>query len=284
MAIPNRTNGATWSVAAVVVTLVLALAGCSGSAGVDGSRAAAGAPTTATTTAATTTAERPDAPAGDRSQVLYQLTGDGSVHDGRLTLVDRDGDATWITDRPDRAAGRIPMADLLAAWRPLGFDRVPPNAFLTTATGTTPVELTAPTWDAVTSTVGFRVSPLGGHQLPSGPPGPVELAIDDAEACSVNDPPQYPGIAVIQLILEDGMFPGMATLPSCAVLYGQIADIFSTNPQPEEPPTAFDWLDSYWTCDSVPFFPVVAGGPVPTPGLWSCSSDIGTAMVGGLPA
>jgi hypothetical protein len=90
-----------------------------------------------------------------------------STTDFTLTLAGVDAQATWFTDRPNRQAGALTLAELSSQWKRLGFTSDPPNAAIQLTSGdpkadTLIVELGKPHYDRARRVVTLRAKRLGG--------------------------------------------------------------------------------------------------------------------------
>ena len=142
-----------------------------------------------------------DAPSADAAEVsvLFSVLApsmDVAASGDAFTLsVPADSSTAWFTDRPDRTAGSMTLADLVSMWSAQGFDTDPPNAAVAvTVAGEQHqhvVELTTPV--VVGDTVTFRAVDLGKdettdpvagrdatHDVTTGHFGATELFIDNA--------------------------------------------------------------------------------------------------------
>lgn len=115
------------------------------------------------------------APASAASRLFVLDAGRGSLTprgDNRFDLELRGTDrrVTWFSERPSRGAGTLPLRELVASWRALGFAQDPPNAVIELDGGRAranqlAVELTRPQFDARRAVLRFRARRLA----PSGP-------------------------------------------------------------------------------------------------------------------
>lgn len=166
----------TQLLAAVGVTLVLALTACAS----DDAASDDAAGTDGTTTTV---------PAEDVEEVgryfFAQLADSGTVADGELVLDGVSPTVLAVADRPLRTTDRLPVADFVDGWGDR-FGDDPPNAVLTataTADGERPdltVELSHPAFDESTGQVRYAVTAVDGSTLPGGPLESVTLFVDSA--------------------------------------------------------------------------------------------------------
>jgi hypothetical protein len=260
---------------AVVAALVVAasLAGCSG---------AVDRATTATTS-----------PASSPASLLFSLHGPTTVGDGTLDVSLGDGQVTFVTDRPDRQAGRFGSAAFAALWPDDGFAADPPNAIVTTSTATATVELRTARWDAASGTLSFGFVPIGSSTLPRGEIGRADLFVDDLPAtCVVSSPPAYqPQLSTFMYfpvpIVTDPREPA-PTRPTCDEALAAFGPLFGAWGPTVEPFTSVNsTLGTSWSCSGGPTaYDVADGGPLPLPGLWNCTDADGdlVSMLGTIPA
>jgi hypothetical protein len=103
-----------------------------------------------------------------------------------LVLYGVDPAAVWFTDRPNRESGLMPLTDLMADWRSLGFVADPPNAAVGFHDGSRAVvELTSPRYDPASAvwmaTVDFLPGSPSSSIARNENLGAAHLFIDDAE-------------------------------------------------------------------------------------------------------
>jgi hypothetical protein len=178
-------HGRSLFIVLLVVTLFVA-ASCSAT----GEEAAEPATTTIGASGAGDPVGAGDAARG--TQQLFTVQGEAgtaapSDQDWTVIVDVESGRMLQFTDRPQRDAAHIEVADFVDDWSAYGFDADPPNG---TITGTTPdgtevdvaAELTAPSWDEPTSTLTVTATPIGadsGATLPNSF-DQLSLFIDDA--------------------------------------------------------------------------------------------------------
>jgi hypothetical protein len=115
---------------------------------------------------------------------LYVVDADaGTASDGTVTLTQLDQDAIAFSDRPQRVARRLPIAELVSAWADLGFVDDPPNATIAYESGgrerVLAVELTDPVLDGDRLTFSYLALDPAAPVLPADL-GPAAVFIDDA--------------------------------------------------------------------------------------------------------
>jgi hypothetical protein len=255
-----------WAWAVSVAIALVALAGCAG-----GSADAGSTETTVT-------------PA-ESASLLFAVSGTATVADGVLTLQIGDGPVTFITDRPDRQAGRLDGAGLAAFWPDDGFASDPPNAILSTGRGATSVELRQARWDQSTTALTFPVEAIGSSVLPEGALGHVDLFIDDLRVqCGFQSPSDYPQMSSF---LYAGLgaidAPGAPPQPSCQQALDAFGALFGAWGSDEPFTQLQNTLGQTWTCSGGPIIALLEGpdglvNPVPLPGTWSCQGYYGALV------
>lgn len=170
---------------------------------------AAGAAALALRTAAAAQSGTPEA--SDKVVLLFvQAAGSGTVtqSDQRHTLSFRHdaGQTVYFSDRPERLAGLLPTAELVAQWPFEG--ETPPNAALAIANaedGSTTVilgVLSNPVWDAAASTLSYGFQMLS-DDIPAGSPTPVPASFDAATLFIDGAEAANRGIIVINMTGRD---------------------------------------------------------------------------------
>jgi hypothetical protein len=136
-----------------------------------------------------------DAPEADPSYLFVLGADSGSVEGDRLSLVGVPA-VVWFSDRPERLAGHLSVADFLEAWGAVepSFAEDPPNAALALleASGEPVIiELTDAAADGEAVTFGVEV--IDGN-LPEGAFGVATLFVDSAHGLQQHkdNPTQIP--------------------------------------------------------------------------------------------
>jgi hypothetical protein len=113
--------------------------------------------------------------------LVFALRGEAEFDGQRLTIETPHVD--WFTDRPERHAGRMTVADFAADWERWGFADVPPNAALIGDQVDVVVELTdgRVADDALT----FDVSQTLDGALEQGNLGTIALFVDATSDCNM---------------------------------------------------------------------------------------------------
>jgi hypothetical protein len=261
----------------LALALAVALAGSTASCS-----DAAGGGTSATTS-----------PGSPPASLLFSLNGSATVGDGALDVALGDGEVTFVTDRPDRQAGRLDGAVFAALWPDDGFASDPPNAIVTTSTATATVELRTARWDAARRTLSFGFVPIGSSTLPRGEVVRADLFVDDLpDSCVVATPPAYQPqlnsfIYLPAPIVADPKEPA-PTRPTCDEALAAFGPLFGAwGPTVEPFTTVNSTLGTSWSCSGGPTaYDVSDGEPLPLPGVWTCTDADGdlVSMLGTMPA
>ena len=251
----------------LAVALAGSTAGCSGA--VDGKSSATTTP-------------------GSSPSLLFSLNGPATVGDGTLDVSLGDGQVTFVTDRPDRQAGRLDGAAFVALWPDDGFASDPPNAIVTTSAATATVELRTARWDADRGTVSFAFVPIGPSALPRGEVARADLFVDDLPAtCVVSSPPAYQPQLASFAYLPGPVLRTEEQPPTCDEALAAFGPIFGAWGATLEPfTTVRSTLGRTWSCSGGPtLYDDPEGSPVPQPGSWNCSDPDGdlVLMIGTVP-
>ena len=108
------------------------------------------------------------------SRILFALQGNARLQNNQLTVEAAHVD--WFTDRPERYAGRMTTQAFVESWDRMGFDNVPPNAFLAGAISDIVVVLETP--EIAAHGVTFRVSDSLNGTTGTGELGSIAVFID----------------------------------------------------------------------------------------------------------
>jgi YVTN family beta-propeller protein len=117
--------------------------------------------------------------------VLFALQGKAKFEDGHLVV--QTDHVDWFSDRPHRHAGIMPNDTFVQVWDTVGFDSVPPNAFLVGDASDVVVVLTAP--EATETGLSFKVGDTLNGTTAVGDLGAVGLFIDSTELVYVANSP-----------------------------------------------------------------------------------------------
>lgn len=216
--------------------------------------------------------------------LLFAVSGTTTVGEGRLAVA-VDDEVTFISDRPDRVAGRLDGPTFIRLWNADGFAADPPNAVVSTARGSWSVELLTAAWDGGTGTLSFGYRPLDGPPPAEGALGRADLFIDDLPmGCGLDSPPRYPAIISFGYTAPS-TWVDRAPVPTCQEVLAAFAPLFGAW-IPYVPFTQLQGLlGASWTCSGGPEVTLIDGVPVPLPGAWICEGPVGAMvmMVGGPP-
>lgn len=124
---------------------------------------------------------------GDETPTLFMQTAASGVIStdagaGTLRLEEVTSHVPWVTDRPERDAGRVSMQEFVDSWESLGFSQIPPNAFLDSVSddgsfSTQTLILRDPTYDAAADSLVYEIELLSGSERTISPRALEQLVL-----------------------------------------------------------------------------------------------------------